>query len=85
MAKRKSSVTHVAPSAYPYPDAEDDFRTLRRAGEVQADAGRHRKALGHGRKELSAIRSVMKPTGARSGINVRGKRGRSGVRLRSGR
>ncbi len=40
--------------------AQDDFGTLQRADEVQADSARHARALAHGRKQIAGITRVMK-------------------------
>lgn len=38
--------------------AEDDVRTLERAEEVRADAGRHARAQGHARKKLTSMARI---------------------------
>jgi hypothetical protein len=39
--------------------AEDDFRTLQRGEEVRMDTARHQRALGHGRKQMTAMAKVV--------------------------
>lgn len=50
--------------------AEDDFRTLQRAEEVRGDGARHGRALGHGRKQLSAITQVMRKSARGKGARL---------------
>ncbi len=52
--------------------AEEDFRTLQRAAEVSLDGARHQRAIGHGRKQMSAMSKVVG--------GMRGKTGRKGMR-----
>lgn len=40
--------------------AEDDARTLQRAGEVKSDPMRHKAAMGHMAKQVDLMQSVMK-------------------------
>lgn len=47
--------------------AEDDFRTLQRATEVQSDAGRNARAMAHGRKQVVAMAKVMRGAGRKAG------------------
>ncbi len=39
--------------------AEDDFRTLERAGEVTGDKKRHAAAKSHGQKRLTTIGKIV--------------------------
>lgn len=57
--------------------AEDDFRTMQRAAEVQGDKSRHTRALEHGRKQVAAMSKVMG--------GLRGKVGRASKRSSSRR
>lgn len=50
----------VAPA--PYVDAyraEDDARTLSRAGEIMGDKTRHKAAAGHMQKQMAGMQRVM--------------------------
>lgn len=49
--------------------AEEDFRTLQRAEEVQGDTSRHIRAMTYGRKTITSMAKVMG--------GMRGKAGRA--------
>lgn len=57
MAKKDKDVAQ----AFPTRDweAEDDFRTLQRADEVHADRDRHRRAIGHGKKQMKSMARIV--------------------------